>query len=121
MLGQGHFVVVVDNEKGSQDEEAGEEGEGRSVVVQGRERRGGDILGVEVSSLPHPPPPTNPEVVAGRRGREGAGIQVEEVDIEDEVHPSHLPEAKPIGSSLNKKVKILSNRFPARNFTNLVL
>ena len=105
MLGQGHFVVVVDNEKGSQDEAAGEE-VGGSVVVQGRERRGGDILGAEVSSLPHPHPPTNYDLVAGRRGREGAGIQEEEAGIEDEVHPSHLPEAMPIGSSLRRRKKV---------------
>ena len=44
-------------------------------------------------------------VVAGR-GREGAGNQVEEAGIEDEVHPSHPREATPIGSSLGEKVKI---------------
>ena len=57
------------------------------------------------SSLPHPLPPTNP-VVAGR-GREGAGSQVEEAGIEDEVHPSHPREATPIGWSLGEKVKII--------------
>ena len=99
LLGPGH-CVVVDNEKGSQ----GLAGEAGRNVVLGRERREGDSQGVGASSLPHPLPPTNP-VVAGW-GREGAGSQVEEAGIEDEVHPSHPHEARPIGWSLGEKVKI---------------